>query len=108
MIQGEIGAAAGGVAGGSEAGSAADSAVDSAVDSDLAAPSACGAAVDTSVASRSIVGGARLGRSWSGGDPVSSGLSSTITAVPSAVRCRNLAESGRIEHDPGAQAPVFG
>ena len=48
---------------------------------------------DTSVASRSIVGGARFGRSESGSDPVSSDLSSTITAVPLGVGCRNLAES---------------
>jgi hypothetical protein len=43
-----------------------------------------------------MVGGARLGRSESGSDPVSSGLSSDITRVPLAVRCRNLAESGSL------------
>jgi hypothetical protein len=36
----------------------------------------------TSVAARSMVGGARLARPGSGGDPISSGLSSTIAAVP--------------------------
>jgi hypothetical protein len=38
--------------------------------------------LDTSVASSSMVGGSRFGRLESGSDPVSSGLSSTITAVP--------------------------
>jgi hypothetical protein len=38
-------------------------------------------ALDTSVASRSMVGGARLARAESGGS-VSSGLSSTIATVP--------------------------
>ena len=51
------------------------------------------ASSETSVASRSMVGGCALGRSESGSGPVSSGLSSTIAAVPLNVRCRNLAES---------------
>jgi len=39
--------------------------------------------LDISFASSSMVGGSRFGRLESGSDPVSSGLSSTITAVPS-------------------------
>jgi hypothetical protein len=38
--------------------------------------------VDISLTSRSMVGGARLGRAASGGDSICSGLSSTIAAVP--------------------------
>ena len=108
----EIGAAADASASGSAAGS--DAAALSAGDGRA---SACDVALDTSVASRSMVGGARLGRSESGSDPVSSGLSSTITAVPLTVRCRNLAESGRLRpiavaahgprHGPGPRTGHF-
>ena len=54
----------------------------SAVASDGAASLAGAVSLVTSVALRSMVGGSRLGRSESGSDPVVSGLSSTIAAVP--------------------------
>jgi hypothetical protein len=51
------------------------------------------ASSETTVASRSMVGPARFGRPEAGTDPLSSDLSSTITAVPLNVRSRNVAES---------------
>jgi len=57
------------------------SATGSGVASDDAA-AALFVSLDISVASSSMVGGSRFGRLESGSDPVSSGLSSTITTVP--------------------------
>jgi hypothetical protein len=74
MIQGETGFGAGSETGGAEGSSGAGSLGVS--------PLACGGALETSVASRSMVGGARLGLSWSGNDPFSSGLSSTMQRFP--------------------------
>ena len=64
-----------------------------------------GASADTSVASRSMVGGARLARPASGDGSISSGLSSTIPRVPSRVcgRFRPIALSTALagaKHDP--------
>jgi hypothetical protein len=74
MIQGEIGRGAGVEAGGGAGASGGGSGGTS--------PAAGCVSLETWLASRSMVGGARLGRSESGNDPVSSDLSSTITAVP--------------------------
>jgi hypothetical protein len=120
MAQGETGCETGfdtgsGGAAGCGDGSELDSAsATSGLDSGSGSPCACsagsggGGSLDTSVARRSMVGGARLGRSGSGSGPVSLGLSSTIAAVPLAVGRPNLAESAAcLEHDPDKRAPVF-
>ena len=63
---------------------------------------------DTTVASRSMVGPARFGRSEPGSDPVSSDLSSTITAVPLNGLVPELSRTGgELEHDPEMGAPIF-
>jgi hypothetical protein len=55
-----------------------------------------------------MVGAARFGRSEPGSDPVSSDLSSTITAVPLNGLVPELSRTGdELEHDPEMGAPIF-
>lgn len=114
-IQGETGLDAGGVTDGETVSAGCSSADDTGGVSDAGAASASDdasaelfASSETTVASRSMVGAARFGRSEAGSDPLSSDLSSTITAVPSNGLGPELSRTGgELEHDPEIRASVF-